>query len=133
LFVRDLDAPEATLLSGTEGARSPFFSPDGRWIGFFSQGKLKKVLAAGGGLQTVADASIGLGGSWSADDTIYFAPFNTSGIWKVSANGGTPEEFTHVDRSRDEVSHRWPQILADRKRCCSLCDRAGLGRETSRG
>ena len=62
----------------------------------------------------MADASIGLGGSWSADDTIYFAPFNTSGIWKVSANGGTPEEFTHIDRSRDEVSHRWPQILADR-------------------
>jgi Tol biopolymer transport system component len=115
MFVRDLDAPEATLLSGTDGARSPFFSPNGQWIGFFSQGKLKKVLAAGGGLQTVADASIGLGGSWSADDTIYFAPFNTSGIWKVSANGGTPEEFTRIDRSRDEVSHRWPQILADRR------------------
>ena len=115
LFVRDLDAPEATLLSGTEGARAPFFSPDGRWIGFFAQAKLKKVLAAGGGVQTLADAASGIGGSWSGDDTIYFAPFNMSGIWKVSANGGAAQEFTRLDRSRDEVSHRWPQILADRK------------------
>jgi serine/threonine-protein kinase len=92
----------------------PFFSPDRRWIGFFAQGKLKKVLAAGGGLQTLCDAH-GLGGSWSGDDTIYFTPFNLSSIWSVSANGGTPREFTHLDRSRDEVSHRWPQVLADRK------------------
>ena len=96
LFVRNLDAPEATLLSGTEGARAPFFSPDGRWIGFFAQAKLKKVLAAGGGVQTLTDAASGLGGSWSGDDTIYFAPFNMSGIWKVSANGGAAEEFTRT-------------------------------------
>jgi serine/threonine-protein kinase len=115
LFVRNLDTSEATLLSGTDGARLPFFSPDGRWIGFFSQAKLKKVLAAGGGLQTLADAASGLGGSWSGDDTIYFAPFNTSGIWTVSANGGTPRQYTRIDRSRSEVSHRWPQILADGK------------------
>jgi Tol biopolymer transport system component len=115
LFVRSLDAPEATLLAGTDGARLPFFSPNGQWIGFFAQGKLKKVLVAGGGVQTLTDAAIGLGGSWSGDDTIYFAPYNTSGIWKVSANGGSPQPFTHVDKSRDEVSHRWPQVLADRK------------------
>ena len=115
LFVRSLGALEATLLAGTDGAREPFFSPNGQWIGFFAQGKLKKVLTVGGGVQTLADAAIGLGGSWSGDDTIYFAPFNTSGIWKVSANGGTPQEFTRIDKSRDEVSHRWPQVLPDRK------------------
>ena len=115
LFVRAFDEPEATLLPGTEGARVPFFSPDRRWIGFFAQGKLKKVLAAGGGVQTLCDAAVALGASWSGDDTIYFAPFNTSSIWSVSANGGAPQEFTHVNRSRDEVSHRWPQVLADRK------------------
>jgi Tol biopolymer transport system component len=115
LFVRSLDAPEATLLAGTEGAREPFFSPNGQWVGFFAQSKLKKVLAAGGGVQTLADAAIGLGGSWSGDDTIYFAPFNMSGIWKISANGGTPQEFTRVDKARDEVSHRWPHVLSDRK------------------
>jgi serine/threonine-protein kinase len=113
VFVRRLDAPEATLLPGTEGATGPFFSPNGQWIGFFAQRKLKKILATGGGLQTITDAAVGLGGSWSGDDTIYFAPFNTSGIWKVSANGGTPQEFTRIDKSRDEVSHRWPQVLSD--------------------
>ncbi len=115
LFVRRLDAPEATLLAGTEDATAPFFSPSGQWIGFFARGKLKKVLAAGGGVETLADAAVGLGGCWSGDDTIYYAPFNTAGLWRISANGGVAEEFTRIDRSRDEVSHRWPQVLADRK------------------
>jgi eukaryotic-like serine/threonine-protein kinase len=115
LFVRRLEAPEATVLAGTDGAREPFFSPNGQWVGFFAQGKLKKVLAAGGGVQTLTDAAVGLGGSWSGDDTIYFAPFNTAGIWKISVNGGMPQEFTRVDKSRDEVSHRWPYVLSDRK------------------
>ena len=61
------------------------------------------------------DAASALGGTWSGDDTIYFAPFNTSGIWKVAASGGTPVEFSKVDRSRGEVSHRWPQVLNDGK------------------
>ncbi len=73
------------------------------------------MLATGGGLQTLADAASAVGGSWSGDNTIYFAPFNMSAIWKVSADGGTPQEFTRVDKSRDEVSHRWPQVLADGK------------------
>jgi Tol biopolymer transport system component len=115
LFVRNLDKEEATLLTGTDGAKEPFFSPDGRWIGFFAQSKLKKVLAAGGGVQTLADASSALGGTWSRDGTIYFAPFNMSAIWRVSADGGKPQELTRLDRARDEVSHRWPQILADGK------------------
>ncbi len=113
LYVRGIDQSDATALAGTEGGYGPFFSPDGRWIGFFASGKLKKVLAAGGGLETIADASLGLGGAWSKDDTIYFAPFNTSAIWKVSSNGGTPQEWTRLDRSQGEVSHRWPQVLND--------------------
>jgi len=115
LFVRHLDSDVATPLADTEGGMSPFFSPDGRWIGFFAQGKLRKVLATGGGVQTLCDAAFGIGGSWSGDDTVYFAPFNTSGIWKVSAAGGVPTEFSHVDRRRGEVSHRWPQVLDDNK------------------
>ena len=115
LFVRPIDRSEVTPLSGTEGAVSPFFSPDGQWIGFFAQGKLKKVLASGGGLQTVCDAALGFGGTWGTDDAIYFAPFNTSGIWKVAASGGTPRAFTLLDRTQGEVSHRWPQVVADGK------------------
>ncbi len=115
LFVRPIDSLEITPLSGTEGAIEPFFSPDGRWIGFFAQGKLKKVLAAGGGLQTLCDAASGMGGTWGTDDSIYFAPFNTSGIWKVSASGGAPQAVTRLNRTQGEVSHRWPQVLPDGK------------------
>jgi len=79
----------------------------------FRSGKLNKVLAAGGRVQPLCDASSGMGGSWSKDDSIYFAPFNTSGIWRVSASGGSPREITHVDRAQGEVSHRFPHVSPD--------------------
>jgi len=113
LFVRLFDSIDVTALAGTEGASAPFFSPDGQWIGFFAQGKLKKVLAAGGGLQTLCDAAADLGGTWAPDGSIYFAPLSTSGIWTVPATGGTPREFSKVDREHGEFSHRWPQVLPD--------------------
>ena len=93
----------------------PFFSPDGRWIGFYAEGKLKKVLATGGGLQTLCDASAELGGTWGTNDSIYFVPFNSSGIWQVAASGGSPRQVTRLDRTQGEVSHRWPQISPDEK------------------
>jgi serine/threonine-protein kinase len=111
LFLRVMDGTTAKAIAGTEGAHSPFFSPDGQWIGFFAQGKLKKVPADGGAAQVLCDAPGGMGGDWAADDTIYFVPSNTDGVWKVSASGGTPEEVTKVDRTKGEVSHRWPQAL----------------------
>ena len=111
LFLRFMDGAEAKPIAGTQGAYVPFFSPDGQWIGFFSQGKLKKVPADGGAAQVLCDAPSGLGADWAADDTIYFMPFNTSGVWKVAASGGTPREVTQLDRSKGEVSHRWPQLL----------------------
>jgi serine/threonine-protein kinase len=115
LFVRLIDSLDVTLVAGSEGAKSPFFSPDGRWIGFFAQGKLKKVLATGGGLQTLCDAASAFGGTWGADGSIYFAPFNTSGIWQVPDSGGSPREVTRLDRTQGEVTHRWPQISPDGK------------------
>jgi eukaryotic-like serine/threonine-protein kinase len=111
LFLRSLEGSAATSISGTDGAQNPFFSPNGDWIGFFAQGKLKKVSTTGGASQTLCDAPSGQGGHWAADDTIYFVPFNTSGVWKVPAAGGAPQEVTTVDRSKGEVSHRWPQML----------------------
>jgi serine/threonine-protein kinase len=115
LFVRGIDSSEATALADTEGAYTPFFSPDGRWIGFFAQGKLKKILAAGGGLTTLTDGAFAMGGAWGPDDTIYFSPFNMAGIWRIPAAGGTAEEFSRLDRIRGEVSHRFPQVLDDGK------------------
>jgi serine/threonine-protein kinase len=115
LFVRTLDSDEAKPLADTEGAYSPFFSPDGRWIGFFAVGRLKKVLASGGGSTTLCDAPYAMGGAWARDDTIYFSPINTAGIWRVAAGGGTPRQFSQVNRQRGEVSHRFPQVLDDGK------------------
>src|SRR5262249_27572431 len=66
---------------------------------------------AGGVVETLCDAGNGRGGSWAEDDTIYFAPANTSALFKVPAAGGTPRPITTVNRSKGEVSHRWPQVL----------------------
>ena len=81
---------------GTEGARAPFFSPDGQWVGFFAEGKLKKISVTGGASQIVCDAPGGraLGGSWAPNNVIYFASGGLSGLWQVSATGGTPHAFT---------------------------------------
>jgi len=113
LYVRQTDRFESRPIAGTEGALMPFFSPDGEWVGFFAQGKLKKVSIAAGAVQVLCDApgAGGKGGSWSVDNTIYFAPTNFSGIWKVAASGGVPESVTRLDVGKGEVSHRWPQLL----------------------
>jgi serine/threonine-protein kinase len=111
LYLRAIDNLDPKPISGTAGATNPFFSPDGQWIGFFAQGKLKKIALTGGPAQVVCDASYGVGGSWGSDGTIYFAPSNISGLFKVPAAGGMPQEVTKLDRAKGEITHRWPQIL----------------------
>jgi serine/threonine-protein kinase len=115
LYLRPLGAAEATVIAGTEGARSPFFSPDGQWIAFFAQGKLKKITVGGTALETLADATSSRGGAWGVDDAIYFVPTNASGVWKVPATGGPATEVTHLARESGEISHRWPELLPDGK------------------
>ncbi len=110
LFVRAMNSLETKPISGTDGADSPFFSPDNQWIGFFALNKLKKVSVSGGAPVDLCDAPLAVGGSWGPDDTIYFAPDVGSGLKKVSASGGPCEEVTRVDR-KNELSHRWPQVL----------------------
>jgi serine/threonine-protein kinase len=112
LYVRLLDRFEATPIHGTEGAETPFFSPDGQSVGFFADGKLKKVPLSGGAPLTLCSASVNRGASWGPDDTIIFTPYNVfSGLFRVSASGGTPKPLTVPDRKKGEFSHRWPQIL----------------------
>jgi Tol biopolymer transport system component len=110
LYVRRLDQLTATPLGGTEGAVSPFFSPDGQWIGFFGGGTLKKIAVTGGAPVTLADATAARGGSWAEDGTIVFGTnIRNRGLWRVSAVGGTAEQLTTV--APVENAHRWPQVL----------------------
>jgi Tol biopolymer transport system component len=110
LYVRSLDRLQATPLAGTDGARDPFFSPNGQWIGFFADGKLKKIPSSGGAAITLADAPDDRGGSWADNGWIAFSP--RSGqfpLFRVPADGGAAEPLTRLDAG--EVTHRWPQVL----------------------
>ena len=113
LYIRPLDALTAQPLAGTEGATFPFWSPDSRFIGFFADGKLKKIDASGGPSLTLADAPVGRGGTWSADGVIVFAPLNTGPLQRVSASGGTARPATTIDTTRGETAHRLPWFLPD--------------------
>jgi Tol biopolymer transport system component len=113
LAVQALDSAEPTLLEGTDGARWPFWSADGRTIAFFAQGQLKKVSISGGPIQTIAKAPFGEGGSWSRDGIIAFAPDRTGPLYEIPETGGTPRALTAPDQSRGEVSHQWPTFLPD--------------------
>jgi eukaryotic-like serine/threonine-protein kinase len=113
LQVRRLDSFAVQALAGTEGADHPFWSPDGRFIGFFSKGKLRKIEASGGIIQTLCEAPGGLRGAWNRDGVIVFSPDGEGGLFRVSAEGGAVTAVTTVDRARHENSHRWPQFLPD--------------------
>ncbi|HMK28612.1 MAG TPA: protein kinase [Terriglobales bacterium] len=90
LHVRDMASGEYRALLGTEGAHSPFFSPDGEWVGFFAHDKLKKVALRGGQPIVICDAVLGFGGTWAPDGTIYFSTDYSSGLSQVAAAGGPP-------------------------------------------
>ena len=113
LWVRPLDRLAAQPLDGTESATYPFWSPDGRSLGFFAGGKLKKIDASGGPPETICDAPDGQGGSWNTNGVIIFAPTSRNPIHRVSASGGTSTPVTEFDASRREGTHRWPVFLPD--------------------
>lgn len=111
IYIRALDRLQATALSGTENADDPFFSPDGQWLGFFADGKLKKTLIQGGAAITLCDAHDDRGGSWSEDGTIVFTPYVGAPLTRISAAGGKPQPLTSLDAQAGELTHRWPQVL----------------------
>ena len=112
LWVRSLSSDSAQPLDGTAGAAHPFWSPDGRFIAYFAGGKLLKIAATGGPVATIADAPNTRGGSWSANDVIVFAPDFIGPLAKVSAQGGTAEPATVIDRGK-HTTHRWPWFMPD--------------------
>jgi Tol biopolymer transport system component len=113
LWIRRLDGSSAQRVPGAENAYFPFWSPDGRFVGFFAEGKLKRVDPTGGAILTICDAQRGVGGTWNRDGTIVFAPVPTSGLYRVPAAGGQPAPVTKLDSSRHETAHRYPQFLPD--------------------
>ena len=109
-ILRPVDRLEAAPIGDTDGAASPFFSPDGKWIGFWANGALRKVAVAGGPATTICETEKLFGASWGDDDTIVYAGYLT-GLFQVPAAGGTPRQLTALDPRRGEVSHRLPHVL----------------------
>jgi len=115
LWVRSLDAAQARLLPGTAGAISPFWSPDSKSLAFSSSGGLQTLDIGRGTSSKICDVNgVFLGGSWSSDGRILFA-IRDVGIFQVSASGGSPSQFTTLDRAHGEISHGPPTILPDGK------------------
>jgi Tol biopolymer transport system component len=111
--VRALDSLEIRRLPGSEGARGMFWSPDGREIAFFAEGRLKRVGAGGGPVQTICESGAGFSGAWSRQDLILFTSEFGAPILAVPATGGTPRAVTALDPAKGEVAHFHPSFLPD--------------------
>jgi len=113
LFLRSLEKFESTPIQGTENGNSPFFSPDGQWIGFYADGKLKKASIFGGVPTKLLELEAFLGASWTQEDTIYFST-RSNGNWflaKISATGGTLQPVTLTQNPLEPMKVCWPQVL----------------------
>jgi Tol biopolymer transport system component len=111
LWLRSLDSADARPLAGTDLGTLPFWSPDSRSIGFFADGKLKRVDIDGSSPQVLADAGLGMGGAWHPDGTILFVPRAGSPVLRLSAGAGAPAAVTKFDVRH--VAHRHPRFLPD--------------------
>ena len=114
LYLRHFNDLQLEPIPGTEGARSPFFSASGNWLGFVADGKLKKVALDTQTVVDLVEASWGAG-AWGLDGTIIYTPSYVEGLWRVSEDGGDPEQLTAPDPERKELGHFWPQFLPGEK------------------
>jgi serine/threonine-protein kinase len=114
LFLRDLKRFEAQPIAGTEGAIGPFFSPDGRWLGYFLEGKLYRISVEGGTpIEVCHVGQVVPGACWTEDDTILYTDSPDSGLLRVPASGGTPQRLTIPAAAEGEIGHGWPSPLPD--------------------
>jgi eukaryotic-like serine/threonine-protein kinase len=113
LWLRPLGSLTAQPLPGTEGASLPFWAPDGKSLGFFAQGKLKKITLSGEPPVTLCDAPSPRGGTWGSNGVILFVPHPNAGVQRVSVNGGAPIAVATPDTTRQESNHLWPAFLPD--------------------
>ena len=112
LWLRPLNADRPQPIPGTDGASFPFWSPDGRFIGFFADGYLQRVEIGGGAVERLAAATSGWGGTWNRDGTLLFAPNRTSAIVSLAPSGATPTPVTRVERPQQQ-GHSSPEFLPD--------------------
>ncbi len=116
MYLRSLDRLQPTLLiGGSDSPYHPFFSPDGKWVGFVTPSELKKVPITGGTPITLCSLDRSRGASWGPDGKIVFSQADRSGLMMVSENGGEPEVLTTLDEAAGEITHRWPQMLPNGK------------------
>ena len=121
IWVRSFDESEGHPVQGTEGGHRPFWSPDGRSLGFFVQGQLRRVSVSGGAPLTIASATDGRGAAWLSDGTIVFAPNPGSALYAVSAGGGQTRQVTDAT----QYTHREPRVLPDGRHFLYLENRGG--------
>jgi len=127
IWRREFTQPRARVLEGTEDASYPFWSPDSRSIGFFAEGKLKRLEASGSVPLVLCDAPGGFGGSWNRSGVILFSPEVRRGLQRVSASGGSPTEVTQISTAGAESRQRNPFFLPDGKHFLYSSRQAGSG------
>jgi len=117
LYLRSMGEIGEAPIAGTDNAHEPFFSPDGQWIAYFADSKLKKIPIAGGQPLVICDVKgqNQRGGSWGPDDSVVFSADYVSPLFRVQAAGGKPEAITTLDAAKGERTHRWPQMLPNGK------------------
>jgi serine/threonine protein kinase len=114
LRIRDLDSDDVQTVAGTETAESVFWSPDARFVGFYSRGKLRRVELATGSIEVLCDAELGRGGSWGSKGDILFTPKSLGSIHRVAASGGPPVPAARLEPG--DLMQRWPFMLPDGRR-----------------
>ena len=123
LYVRSLDSDEWVELEGSLDATSHFWSPDGRFIAFYADGKLRKIPATGGPPLEICDASFGLVGTWNREGTILFSNLDPPGIFRISDTGGEAVRILTPEPSRQESNLIWPHFLPDGRRFLYLANK----------
>jgi len=129
LMVRDLATEDTTIIDGTEDAASPFWSPDGEWVGFSAHGRLMKVARAGGA-PVVIDGAVGSwGGAWASSRVMVFqSAVRNAGLLRVSDSGGRSEPASILDDAAGDISHRFPVMLPDGRTFLYHVDSTDSGR-----
>jgi Tol biopolymer transport system component len=126
LWLHSFESGITKNVAGSRNARHPFWAPDGQAVAFFADGRMMRTDLAGTSPQAVCDAADDRGGSWGPDGQILFAPGANSMLYRVSAaGGGTPEQVTKLDTTRQETGHRWPLWLPDGRRYLFLVPTGG--------